>query len=285
MTGCLAGLLNPDATIYEAQDELPVNHNAVLRFRNDSVSQVTGIPFKKVTVHKGIYHNYEFVQPNISLANLYSYKVLGHFTDRSIWNLDTVHRYVGPPDFQLQLAEKVRPQIHLGMPIEYIPDDTIISTIPLNAILDFAGINSDIDFSFQRIYTKRFTVAKADIYQTIYYPGKETNVYRATMTGSELIIESITNIFKSDVSYVLRSFGIQTSIDEHEEKEQRYGKIKNIDDVERKKLLYKLTSEYNVYSAGRFAIWKNVLMDDVLHDLYQIRLMIDTDPYNRNLPR
>jgi hypothetical protein len=55
MAGCLAGVLNPTATIYEAAESFQQNHDAVLRFRDDQVSKQVGIPFKKVKVRKGIY--------------------------------------------------------------------------------------------------------------------------------------------------------------------------------------------------------------------------------------
>lgn len=285
MTGCLAGLMFPDTTIFEAQEEIPTNHNAVLRFRDDSVSKFTGIPFRAVTVHKGIYLDGKYVQPNIQIANMYSEKVLGHIVDRSIWNMETATRYIAPPDFQYQLAMKVKNRIQLGVPIEYIPNEEMITTIPLPATLAVADIETDAKFEYQNIHTARYILSNIDVFQTVYFPGDETPVYRATVTGNNLIIESIKEICDGDLEDVLQAMNLPLPDEYLDNKEQKYGKIKNIDEDERHRLLYTLTARYNIYSAGRFAIWKNVLMDDVLNDLYVIKRMLDTNPYNRHKMR
>lgn len=282
MTGCLASLIFPEAHIFEANDILPINHNAVLRFRDDSVSKVTGIPFKKVTVRKGIYVRGEYLQPNIMLANMYSKKVLGHTADRSIWNLDSVERYIAPANFQERLVNLVKSRIHLGQRLDYIPAETVISTIPITNTLRSAGIETSAEFTFQKIFTGRYKVPKCNVYQTLYYPDDDCCVYRATITGDDLIIESTAPVILADLEYVVHSFGVDYPSKIIESTVQDYGKIKNIDETERHRLLYELTTTHDVYSAGRFAIWKNVLMDDVLKDLYKIKELIYTTGYNRN---
>lgn len=283
MTGCLAGLIFPEAIIYESQKELPQNHNAVLRFRDDSVSKVTGIPFREVTVRKGIVLEGDYVSPNIAIANMYSRKVLGHTLDRSIWNLSSSKRYVAPQDFQIQLAQKVKSRIALEAPIDYIPNnDTVISTMPLVNMLSNADIKTDAKFEFANIYTVRYKLPNTDVFQTVYFPGAETTIYRATVTGDDLILESTDVINTADMEYVVRVMGLTYPTQIINSDSQQYGKIRNIDEGERRRLLYQLTAEHNVYSAGRFAIWKNVLMDDVLKDLYVIKRMLDADVYNRH---
>ena len=77
IAGCLAGIINPKAQIIE-RGSGKSSHKAVLRFRTNDISKVTGIPFKKVSVKKTIW--YEDVEHNIitpRLAALYGKKVIG----------------------------------------------------------------------------------------------------------------------------------------------------------------------------------------------------------------
>ena len=282
MTGCLAGLIFPEAEIIEKQKEFPINHGAVLRFRDESVSKLTGIPFRKVTVRKGIYYSGEFVSPNIRFANMYSMKVLGLIADRSIWNLDSVSRYIAPENFQELLVEKVFHKIRLDKSFELENGEPCISTIPISSMLKYVNINCESKFTHQEIYTARFHLSNVDVFQTVYIPGSSTPVYRATITGNNLIIESTSEINNPDIKYMVEIFGLnKTCIDKVESKKQSYGKIAEINEIVRKGLLYELTTKHNVYSAGRYAIWRNILMDDVLQDLYLIKKMIETNPYNR----
>ena len=90
LSGLIAATQFPNATVFEANGPEHLSHKAVLRFRSDSLSRLTGIPFRKVTVRKSIWHEGKHVAPNIQLANLYSFKTNGGYLDRSIWKLDPV---------------------------------------------------------------------------------------------------------------------------------------------------------------------------------------------------
>ena len=95
MAGLLAAnmLRRHKPELREKQEDLPNNHDALLRFRNNSVGVATNIPFKKVKVRKAIkYDKVLHVEPNLYLSNLYSQKVTGSYLDRSINNLDAVER-------------------------------------------------------------------------------------------------------------------------------------------------------------------------------------------------
>ena len=56
LAGLLAGniLRKYHPKIYEAQNELPNNHSALLRFRTSDVGTACSIPFKRVKVSKAI---------------------------------------------------------------------------------------------------------------------------------------------------------------------------------------------------------------------------------------
>ena len=54
-----------------------------------------------------------------------------------------------------------------------------------------------------------------------------------------------------------------------------------IDDKTRKDFIYTLTEKYNIYSVGRFATWRQLLLDDVVNDISVIeRLITSNSNYN-----
>jgi len=311
MAGCLMGVLNPGAEIYEAATGLPNTHRAVLRFRDDKISKTTGIPFKKVKVYKSIWADGKERMLGAQWMNKYSQKVTGKIQPRSIVNLDTVERYIAPSDFHNMLADRLGDNIHFNHCVESITsgaiyfnnapafqrfDEPIVSTIPMNVMADLVreAFDTDkvLDFNHQPITVTRFTIKDCDVYQTIYYPKFNTPVYRATLTGENLIVESIGIISHNNMIDVLDSFGLSTfnlgieggeaiDLSHHIQSTQQYGKISPIDNRVRRSFMLMLTQKYNIYSAGRFACWQNILLDDVYEDNFKIRAMINSDPYDR----
>ena len=283
LTGLIAAHAWPNAGIIEKATEAPKAHRALLRFRSDAVARLTGVEFRKVRVRKGIYFQGRFCEPNIQMANLYSAKVLhGRIEgDRSIWNIDSVDRFVAPDTFHEQLIEAVSPRLALGVEVAnlYIGQKPVISTIPLPTMIDEVvnDYSPSIDFFRAPITVHRIKVRGADVFQTVYFPDPDLLVYRASMTGDTLIIESMGD-GALELEEVLEAFGLSYNggqgAEEVEKVEQRFGKIAPIDDIVRRELLFRLTQDYNVYSLGRFAIWKNILLDDVVQDIDVIKRLL-----------
>lgn len=311
MAGCLAAIVNPHARIIEAASSAPDNHKAVLRFRGDEVGRMTGIDFKKVRVHKSIWLEGREVQPSPRIANMYSKKVVGRILDRSIWNIDPVDRYVAPSDFHMRMLDMVGNRIEYGCKVHAINEknihlmtpmktpgmdrtgDPIISTMPMNKLANSLHVNLKSNFAFKEIHTLRGKVKDCNVHQTVYFPGSLTPVYRATLTGNDLIIESrkgfetdpkdFSPVLTEYIFEVFAAFGISHDDVEFEKVtgSQQYGKIASIDEKERRKFISMATREYNIYSLGRFGLWKNVLLDDVANDIYVIKKLIEADHYDK----
>lgn len=296
MSGCIAAILNAQAIVLEASPVPPTNHNAVLRFRTDAISKITGIPFKKVTVHKAIYADGGFQSPNPKLANEYSKKVTGgKILSRSIWNTDTVERFVAPPDFHQRMLDVIGDRVKYGLPITHITTDgiygnefqqtrigrPIISTLPMPVLSNAIGVYVLEDFSRQEIHTARYKIDGCNANQTIYFPGPETSVYRATITINELILEATSSIESWDIAAVQAAFSLNDwEMQEISRGSQQYGKIAPVDDAVRKAFMFEATTRFGVYSLGRFAVWKNILLDDVYDDVFAIRRMIEQSNYD-----
>jgi len=309
MAGCVAAIMNPRAHVLEGSTVPPDNHNAVLRFRNDTISKVTGIPFRKVLVRKSIWYLGDFHQPNPMLANLYSQKVSGKILPRSIWNVEPVERFVAPPDFHMMMLDILESRIDYGARVAGINSDIIIleglregdtsaidrtgmpiiSTIPMPVMVRVANTPkpfNDIadDFSHKPIYTERWRIEDCDVHQTIYFPDPSMSLYRATLTGGDLILESA----KEDETFstiqlelASEAFGLlDSSCQLIKSGEQKYGKIAPIDDGARKLFMFNLTQKLGIYSLGRFACWRNILLDDVYEDVFKIRRMLNQGAYD-----
>jgi hypothetical protein len=290
LSGLITACHIPDIPIYEATSEAN-GHRALLRFRTEAVAQATGIPFREVTVHKAIYYDGEtYLQCTPRFANMYASKVLGRVSgDRSIWDLTTARRYIAPEDFQDRLAERHRSRIFLNTPLTHLErdrSDVIISTIPLPTMLRICGLSlPPMSFEASPIRVNRYRLPQGtDVHQTIYFPQPNTSVYRASITGDLLIIECVDNQQETSLSYVCEAFGIApqdcTAL---ERVGQRYGKITDIQRDARRAILHRLSTEFNVYSIGRFACWRNILLDDIVKDIGIVQRLIAASAYDRRL--
>lgn len=295
LSGTLAGALNKDAEIFEVRSN-ETTHKAVLRFRSPEISEAIGIPFKKVKVYKYIWYEDRFVSLSPRMMNLYSYKVSDTFSARSIVNLETATRWIAPDDLLGILKEQCKGRIKYDIPLtrDFIKDcqqtiQPIISTVPLYVMAKlFELYDGDMTHKFTSIYINQFNIRDCDVYQTIYYPDPELSVYRATISGDTLIIESTVSLSgKSGLSFqaVRKSFGLRKSnitqiLTDHK---QRNGKIMPIDEKIRRRLIFDLTVSHGIYSLGRFATWRHILMDDVYKDIHVIKSLINKDAYEHKL--
>jgi len=154
----------------------------------------------------------------------------------------------------------------------------LVSTAPLPLVLKQLDIAAPFEFPRAPIHVTRWHVPGADVFQTIYFPERGIGLYRASITGDTLIAESVDPIEEDDEREIERAFGIALGNCERlEAVEQKYGKIAPVDDAVRKQLLFRLTHEHNIYSLGRFATWRNVLLDDVVDDITVIKRLLKTN--------
>lgn len=306
MSGCIAAVLNGSATVLEASTTPPTNHNAVLRFRTDNISKITGIKFKPVHVNKAIFYDGQLhSRATPRTANLYSRKVTGTISSRSIWSLEPVDRFVAPKNFHQQLLDQIGDRVKYGVRIDGIepgwlsaldfdisidrPNNCpIISTMPMPVLAKIIGIPLKQElFSHAPITTARITVPGCDAHQTVYFADPDTPLYRATLTGDDLILEfacgALVNgcVQAADWERVIYAFGligadiampVQYGM-------QKYGKIAPVDSTITKAFMFEATRSLGVYSLGRFAVWRNILLDDVYSDVFQIRRMIEQSHY------
>ena len=295
MSGMLAAHyfrhLNP--TIIEKQETLPNNHKALLRFRSEAVSDLTGIPFKKVSVSKCIKYGDVIIHvPDIFLCNNYSFKTTGAIRSRSISNLDDCTRYIAPSDFINKLST--------GLAINYDTEFTtnlleykepIISTMPVYLLAKALGYEGLPHLKTKPISTLAFELdMDIDVYQTVYFPGDEP-YYRASITGNRFIVETAEEdiddldmplVYESMLHILDSAFGIDYKGDAKLElNHQPYGKLIECDTNEVKKFIGWASNTHNIYSLGRWGTHRQILMDDVVNDIKVIDKMIRSNNYER----
>lgn len=294
LTGLIAAHAWPQALVVEAVSGPTGSHHALLRFRSDAVARLTGVEFRRVTVRKGIWSCGTFQEPNLRLANLYARKVLGErrlTAERSIWRVDAAERFIAPDDLYEQLVDAVGDRIVWGEPYTPTRRDAawVVSTAPLPVMLELCPLDGveDLDAQFCRtaIRVRRWRAPRVDLFQTVYFPDPETPLYRASITGSLLIVEEVIRFGLAEpepLRWIEDAFGLDVAdMDPLDDAQQSYGKVDPLPDDLRKRLLYGLTTQHGIYSLGRFATWRNILLDDVVNDIAVIkRLMRMTVPYD-----
>lgn len=291
---------------------LTQTHFALLRFKTKAIEQETGIKLEEVEIKKGIYADGKiFNESNIKFDNFYSKKVTGKIQKRSIGNLSTGKRYTPPVDFFDQLIKKCKKldikitndaDIDLKLTTREIinkPSTHFISTLPMPKLYKMVH-NEDVEFEFDKVFVVEFIIDECDVHQTIYYPLNEPSnpAYRISIVGNimkceisensmkyykEIYLYKFQNLLYNLKQQIERSFGI--SITNHIEnylsagvenvvKEQKFGKISPIDEDLRQKIIYNLTKKFQIYSLGRFACWRQIMLDDVVKDVKRIENLL-----------
>jgi hypothetical protein len=314
MAGLLAAnmLRRYEPEVHELQASLPYNHGALLRFRTDAVARATGQPFRKVKVHKAVLWNGRLHDnPTLQMANSYSFKVTGRILARSILDISSVDRWIAPPDFIEKMTKGINITYCSGLSRSWVLGRSLftepyISTIPMSFLMDMVEWEGKPIFLYDSIVsiTVKIIDPMVDIYQTIYSANiNEPGWYRASIIGSYLILEYMTDNLWNDVAFsemdkadiehaaikdtegALALFGIKHSeIGTINAKFQKFGKLKPIDDTQRRSFITGMTQQYGIYSLGRFATWRQILLDDVVKDVEIIDSFIqDKTEYTRHL--
>lgn len=297
MAGLIAAnvLRKHNPIVYEAKSELPHNHKALLRFRTDKVSIATGISFKKVSIRKAIWHDGKlYNESNLKFDNLYSQKVTGTVAKRSIENFHGEVRYIAPHDFVERLAEGV--EIEYNHKVEQPSNGVAISTLPMPLNMKISGLADSTKYRCKEICSVNFFINEppVDVYQTIYDVDENTPFYRLSISGDEGIFEGrkevIDALSEKDpdfnlVRLILREyFGIKDAEFTIPAKVvQPLGKIIPVDDTARRNNILNLSRERQIYSLGRFATWRQIMLDDVIGDIDVIEKIMKQDNYNKTL--
>lgn len=286
MSGLLAArrFANMSPIIYERQERLPNNHSALLRFRSDEISRLTNIDFKQVRIYKSIILPDGEVKNTVTIAdmNAYSHKILGIIHSRSITNMDPGFRWVAPDNFISLLAQNVKVRFDQELTNFKTQHEPIISTMPMPDLMHILDYPDKPDFHYKPIWTINCVLKDVDVYQTAYVPYLSTMPYRVSITGNKMTLEFATGTV-ADVEdeaegalcyFAHKLFGIVPSYSNVTIRQQPYGKIIPINEDIRRAFIMWASDNFGIYSLGRYAIWKSVLLDDLIDDMHIIDQLI-----------
>lgn len=286
IAGCIAAVLNQNAQVIEPAGN-KTTHKALLRFRSPDIGTAVGIPFKEVTVYKGIWHNDQSVPLTPRAIALYSRKTSDAISYRSITNQEPTQRWIAPLDFHDQLKDICGDRIEYNVDLRNLVTmqwDIAISTIPMQVLAELlfepiAGLES----TPKVVTISKYKVPGSSVHMTYYYTDPTVHVYRASLEDEELIIESMWDISEEDVATVKRSFGLSgLTLDPIvENHKQQNGKITAVDEDARKEFIVDITERYNIYALGRFATWRNLVLDDVYKDILKIKELSNKSRYDK----
>lgn len=282
---------SPSVLERKSKADLFQDHHAVLRIRDPRTALLLGCDIKPIRIKKEIFYDGRLHNEcTIVMNNLYSLKTSESIGTKSIMEAGMHERFIlegsvaGPSNASyectLEGVEKGILRTDRDVTVSY---NYCISTIPLPTMARIAGLV----FDATKFRTNPIVVWQAeskvasDVHQTIYFPELEFKTYRATLEGRRFVLEA-TDIPSSDeINHVLLQFGL--GLDEMKERDlvvQQNGKLVPADDQLRRSLIYQLTDRFNVFSLGRYAIWKPLRIDDLVDDIERIkRMMMTHDRY------
>lgn len=297
ISGVLASKIFNTKYIFDSANTPEIYHKAIMRIRDQRIGMLLGCGLKPITVRKGIFYKGDILtKTNIKLNNLYSLKVSGELSDKSVLNLDDSERFLLEGNWSnsdakynyrlIKINNNEATFIHNNEEVKE-SYDVCISTIPIFNIMESSDLKvlPKESFRYNPIYVSLFKInIPSKIYQTIYLPEPGPFSYRASIEGNKLTIESVNGFpSEEEVNLIADIFGIDNSVlIDREDHIQKIGKIISIDENIRKFILYELTNKFNIFSLGRFAIWKQIRADEVLSDLEKIERMIRIDELRRS---
>lgn len=272
------------------------HHGAVMRVKDPAIALLLGCSIDAITVHKGIWRSKELRNtPTLQDNNMYSVKLYGYVGNKSIFN------YSENGERRFLLRGKIEPPCDViydkgigkiqNNNIYSAPDgrggsykyDFCISTLPMPVNCKLTGIDcSEIQFVTSAITSLYFKTGcdTTDSYQTIYYPEFDTPLYRATLQDGIIIAETLGYNPEKHLRrlglLIKDSFQISIDSDPIKSITQNSGKLSVINEDVRKEIIYSLTTEHNILSMGRYAIWKPIRTDSLLGDIKFIKSLMES---------
>jgi hypothetical protein len=287
LAGLLAGnmLRSRLWSIIEAQPSLPNNHSAVLRFRSSIIADTLNIPFREVLAMRAVAPWRNPVADMLS----YALKTTGVATSRSsiVADGELYKRYIAPSDLIELMANPLKDSIiydSIFSAKEFSCKNKLplISTIPMDKLMDILDYPSrdKVVFRYRTGVNVIAELEGVDAYCSLYVPDPEYYFARATLTGSQMVLECYGNYELNERS--VANWGRHLlGLDDYEflsihQRTQKYAKILPIDEDERRRFIMWASDQHRIFSFGRYACWRpGLLLDDLVNDFRVIMRLID----------
>jgi hypothetical protein len=152
------------------------------------------------------------------------------------------------------------------------------------------GYNHLPEFQSVSGFNIKARVKNCEAYVSLYVPDPLYDFNRISITGDELIVEYANKLpriaddekVKSDLQIAAMLLGLDPDdLYNWQVKAQQYAKIQPIETGARKRFIAWATDNHNIFSFGRFAVWKpGLLLDDLIEDIRKIERWLEGDRYS-----
>ena len=264
--------------------------------------------WKQVDVHHNVWDGNGFHRaPTIRMMNDYSRKITGKIIDTSLKFMDGSVKSGYIPSNNLpgqvlnDLYDEVKANSSWGVKVIGIDPKrrevtaevmghavgevhqyrykNLISTIPLPLLLSLTSRAFDCNFRSDPIFTSVWSIPETeatDAFQIIYITDPAEPIYRASLMGRSIILESMRDL-SGTVNHqgiiINKLWGIKDG-NFKAQGEIRPGKFHPIEKTFRKVMIGKLTSETGIFCLGRYAVWDYKRIDHVSEDAHTILKII-----------
>jgi hypothetical protein len=151
----------------------------------------------------------------------------------------------------------------------------IISTIPMPRLMDILDWKPKPAFDYRNGYNISATIDRCNAFVSLMVPDPAYPFSRISITGSRLVVEipQLDESFDKEATswahMALSLLGIEVSRAVNiQSRVQTYVKILPTDEDARREFIYWATTEFGIYSLGRFATWRpGLLLDDLIKDV------------------
>jgi len=315
--GALSVLPDAKITVIEKEPAGTKTHHAIMRLRDPEVCRLLGVTPKEIKVQKrvaevinGSFEDAYLIttdKAEILANNTYSRKLYDEIGYRSIGTLGDHTRWlakipIGIPAqsvmYSTRLISVRNGCVTIGTngrnppEISSLPYDFCVSTIPMpsliSALPEATGLSPVLpEFKRKSVpitVVRRKVMVRSSVHQTLYVPSLVLSTYRVTLQEQEIIYESTNGPPDDSEQYMLANqFGIRsTELGEQEVFTQPMGKMLPIDEDLRRMAIMTLSQSYNIFSFGRFAIWKPIRTDHLVKDIEVIKRMMTIEDKRRS---
>lgn len=279
---------NQDFMVVDTNKELPLNMHNGVHYLHEIPDIPFGFGFKSMTLTDGILIDGHIEHcPNLKHALEYSEKVreiqhpssimdIGKRTEVFMTKsnsinelLEKMHDYSDHDNFQfgykldsINVNNKTACFVDSMAKKHFVDYSEIISTIPLDRLVDMLPPDDYPEFAYTPIYVTNYKVDKIvpNWMINLYLPSPHTPVYRASILNGICSVESIRALNQQELyttKLLLQMFHL--TMDEPTSYEWKTGKIISISQDKRVKITEQM-SHYSIQLVGRFALWDRKLL-------------------------
>lgn len=293
ISGLMMGhLLKKDYLIIEGANE--INRHIPISYFLHTIIPWLPTEFERVQVHTNCWDGLTFHrQPNIGIMNDYSRKIAGRIVPNSLkafenHSLDWFLPMKGANQIIEDLAASNGSNVICGAKVVHLDSEkhevdladgrtvkyqNLISTLPLPFLLSLLRISGAYDFSTRAIYSSSYEADEPvshGVCQVIYISSLGHSPYRAHMVGPRIIIESMKPMDEAENTAIIKMLWRINKAPKIAEHVIKPGKFHPLPKSQRHALLGMLTSKYNIFCLGRFAVWDHLVTDEVAKDAEKI---------------